>query len=64
MARFNRVFWTFKPCIDAFAHCIPVLKIDCTHLYGKYGGFLLTTTAVDGFHHVLPIAFTIVEGRI
>lgn len=63
MVRFKRVFWTFKPCIDAFAYCIPVLQIDGTHLYGKYRGVLLTATAVDGFHHLLTIAFAIVEGE-
>lgn len=61
--RFKRVFWTFQPCIDAFAHCIPVLQIDGTHLYGKYGGVLLTATAIDGFYHLLPVAFAIVEGE-
>lgn len=63
MVKFKRVFWTFKPCIEAFAHCIPVLQIDGTHLYGKYHGVLLTATAVDGFYHLLPIAFAIVEGE-
>ncbi|KAK1365399.1 hypothetical protein POM88_040960 [Heracleum sosnowskyi] len=63
VARFKRVFWTFKPYIDAFVHCIPVLQIDGTHLYGKYGGVLLTATVVDGFHHLLPVAFAIVEGE-
>ncbi|KAK1381944.1 SWIM-type domain-containing protein [Heracleum sosnowskyi] len=63
VVRFKRLFWTFKPCVDAFKHCIPVLQIDGTHLYGKYGGVLLTATVVDGFHHLLPIAFAIVEGE-
>ncbi|XP_074340497.1 uncharacterized protein LOC141678147 [Apium graveolens] len=63
VAIFKRVFWTFKPCIDAFVNCIPVLQIDGTHLYSKYGGVLLTATAVDGFHHILPVAFAIVESE-
>ncbi|XP_074342179.1 uncharacterized protein LOC141679626 [Apium graveolens] len=33
-------------------------KIECTHLYGKY---LHTATAIDGFHHILPVAFDVVE---
>lgn len=49
--------------MDAFAHCIPVLQIDDTHLYGKYQGVLLTATSVDGFHHLLPVAFALVEGE-
>ncbi|KAL8157715.1 hypothetical protein AgCh_002427 [Apium graveolens] len=63
VVRFKQVFWAFKPCIDAFPHYIPVLLIDATHLYDKYGGVLLTATVVDGFNHILPVAFAIVEGE-
>ncbi|KAK1396350.1 hypothetical protein POM88_006213 [Heracleum sosnowskyi] len=63
VVRFKRVFWAFKPCIDAFPHCIPVLLIDGTHLYDKYGGLLLTATSIDGFKHILPVAFAIVESE-
>ncbi|KAK1362187.1 hypothetical protein POM88_046661 [Heracleum sosnowskyi] len=63
VVRFKRVFWAFKPYIDAFPHCIPVLLIDGTHLYDKYGGVLLTATAVDGFNHLLPVVFGIVESE-
>ncbi|XP_072084663.1 uncharacterized protein [Arachis hypogaea] len=40
-AYFHRLFWTFPPCIEAFHHCKPLVSIDGTHLYGKYGGTLL-----------------------
>ncbi|XP_074346177.1 uncharacterized protein LOC141684944 [Apium graveolens] len=60
---FKRVFWELKPCIDAFPHYIPVLLIDGTHLYDKYGGVLLTATGVDGFNHLHPVAFVVVEGE-
>lgn len=63
VVRFKRVFWAFKPCIDAFPHCMPVILIDGTHLYDKYHGVLLTATAVDGFNHLIPIAFAIVESE-
>ena len=33
---FQRVFWSFKPFIEGFQHCRPVMSIDGTHLYGKY----------------------------
>ncbi|KAL8156429.1 hypothetical protein AgCh_001498 [Apium graveolens] len=36
---------------------------DGTHLYDKYGGVLLTATAVDGFNHILSVASAIVEGE-
>ena len=30
---FQRVFWSFKPSIEGFEHCQPVLSMDGTHLY-------------------------------
>ncbi|XP_074342587.1 uncharacterized protein LOC141680192 [Apium graveolens] len=63
VVRFKRMFCAFKPCIDAFQHCIPVILIDGTHLYDKYRGVLITATTVDGFNHFIPIAFAIVEGE-
>ncbi|XP_016164295.1 uncharacterized protein LOC107606790 [Arachis ipaensis] len=38
---FHRLFWTFPPCIEAFRHWKPLVSIDGTHLYGKYGGLVL-----------------------
>ena len=35
------MFWSFKPSIEGFEHCRPVMNIDGTHLYGKYKGKLL-----------------------
>ena len=43
---FQCVFWSFKPSIEGFEHCCPVLSIDGTHLYGKYKGKLLITMGV------------------
>ncbi|XP_021761761.1 uncharacterized protein LOC110726589 [Chenopodium quinoa] len=31
MEVFERVFWAFKPCIDGFKHCMPILSISGTH---------------------------------
>ncbi|XP_025616735.1 uncharacterized protein [Arachis hypogaea] len=45
---FNRVFWTFPSCVEAFKHYKPLIFIDGTHLYGKYGGTLLMAIAQDG----------------
>jgi len=60
---FERVFWAFKPCIDGFKHCMPVLSIDGTHLYGKYKGTLLVATGVDANYQIFPLAFALVEGE-
>ncbi|XP_057744757.1 uncharacterized protein LOC130962580 [Arachis stenosperma] len=60
---FHRLFWTFPPCVEAFQHCKPLVSIDGTHLYGKYGGTLLLAIAQDGNSNILPIAFALVEGE-
>ncbi|RYQ88376.1 hypothetical protein Ahy_B09g095593 isoform A [Arachis hypogaea] len=62
-AYFHRLFWTFPPCIEAFRHCKPLVSIDDTHLYGKYGGTLLIAIAQDGNSNILPVAFALVEGE-
>ncbi|XP_072071681.1 uncharacterized protein [Arachis hypogaea] len=54
---------TFPPCIEAFQHCKPLVSIDGTHLYGKYGDTLLLAIAQDGNSNILPIAFALVEGE-
>ncbi|XP_015953520.1 uncharacterized protein LOC107477938 [Arachis duranensis] len=62
-AYFHRLFWTFPPCIEVFRHCKPLVSIDGTHLYGKYGGTLLVAIAQDGNSNILPVAFALVEGE-
>ncbi|XP_021761420.1 uncharacterized protein LOC110726274 [Chenopodium quinoa] len=63
MEVFERVFWAFGPCIDGFKHCMSVICIDGTHLYGKYKGTLLVATSVDANFQVFPLAFALVEGE-
>ncbi|KAH0726579.1 hypothetical protein KY284_002444 [Solanum tuberosum] len=60
---FNYVFWTFKPCIDGFVFCRPVILIDGTHVYGKYDIKLLIAIATDGNDSILPLAFAIVANE-
>ncbi|KAH0650215.1 hypothetical protein KY284_030127 [Solanum tuberosum] len=60
---FNYVFWTFKPCIDGFVFCRPVISIDGTHVYGKYDIKLLIAIATDGNGSILPLAFAIVANE-
>ncbi|XP_016185451.1 uncharacterized protein LOC107627101 [Arachis ipaensis] len=60
---FDKVFWSFPSCVEAFKHCKPFVSIDGTHLYGMYGGVLLIAVAQDGNSNILPIAFAIVESE-
>ncbi|KAH0633503.1 hypothetical protein KY284_036289 [Solanum tuberosum] len=60
---FNYVFWTFKPCIDGFVFCRPIISIDGTHVYGKYDIKLLIAIATDGNGSILPLAFAIVANE-
>ncbi|XP_047261670.1 uncharacterized protein LOC124895275 [Capsicum annuum] len=55
---FKFVFWVFKPCIDGFLTCRPVISVDGTHLYGKYEIKLLIVVGID---NILPLAFAIVD---
>ncbi|KAH0647500.1 hypothetical protein KY285_032748 [Solanum tuberosum] len=58
---FKFVFWAFKPCIDGFQTCRPVISVDGTHMYGKYEIKLLIAVGVDGNDNILPLAFAIVD---
>ena len=60
---FHRLFWTCPPCIETFKYCKPFILVDSTHLYGKYGGALLTAIVQDSNSNILPIAFAVVEGE-
>ena len=57
----QRMFWSFKPSIEGFQHCRPVISIDGTHLYGKYKGKLLIAMGCDGNNQLFPLAFAITE---
>ncbi|XP_070040252.1 uncharacterized protein [Nicotiana tomentosiformis] len=56
---FNYVFWAFKPTIDGFPHCRPVISIDGTHVYGKCDIKLLIAITVDDNGQIFPLAFAI-----
>ncbi|XP_020967508.1 uncharacterized protein LOC107615389 [Arachis ipaensis] len=60
---FHRLFWTFPPCVEAFRHCNPLVSVDGTHHYGKYGGTLLIAIAQDGNSNIIPIVFALIEGE-
>lgn len=58
---FEGIFWSFRPSIEGFTHCRPVLSIDGIHLYGKYLGTLLVGTGVDANQCLYLLAFAIVQ---
>ncbi|RYR37533.1 hypothetical protein Ahy_A09g042411 [Arachis hypogaea] len=39
------------------------IRVDGTHLYGKYKGCLLVAVSQDGNNNIVPIVFAIVEGE-
>ncbi|XP_019438996.1 PREDICTED: uncharacterized protein LOC109344699 [Lupinus angustifolius] len=59
----DRVFWAFKPCIEGFGFCKPILQVDGTFLTGKYTGTLLIASSQYGNRRIFPVAFAIVEGE-
>ncbi|XP_019459875.1 PREDICTED: uncharacterized protein LOC109359630 [Lupinus angustifolius] len=59
----DRIFWAFKPCIEGFGYCKPILQVDGTFLTEKYTGTLLIASSQDGNRRVFPVAFAIVEGE-
>ena len=60
---FQRVLWSFKPSIEGFEHCHPILRIDGVHLYGKYKDMLLIVMGYDGNNQSFSLAFAITEGE-
>ncbi|XP_047250059.1 uncharacterized protein LOC124885851 [Capsicum annuum] len=58
---FKFVFWAFKPYIDGFRTCCPVISVDETHLYGKYEIKLLIAVGIDGNDNILSLAFANVD---
>ncbi|XP_070054662.1 uncharacterized protein [Nicotiana tomentosiformis] len=56
---FRYVFWAFKPTIDGFVHCRPVISIDDTHVYEEYDIKLLIVVAVDANGQIFLLAFSI-----
>ena len=60
---FELVFWAFKPCIEGFNYCKPVVQVDDTFFTGKYHDTLLVAIAQDGNRNIFHLAFAIVEGE-
>ena len=58
---FQCVFCAFRPSIEGFKFCKPLITIDGTHFYGKYRHISLTAIAQDGDKGIFPLAFALVE---
>jgi len=59
----NAYFWAFKPCIDGFNYCKPIVQVDRTFLIEKYHETLLIVICQDDNRNIFPLAFAIVEGE-
>ncbi|CAH9103674.1 unnamed protein product [Cuscuta europaea] len=60
---FCRAFWSFKASIDGFCHCLPVVSVDGTHLYGKFKGVLLVAVTMNANREIFPLAYGVVESE-
>jgi MULE transposase domain len=60
---FDRVAWTFGPCIAVWPYLRPVLTIDAGFLSGRYAGKLFMTCGYDAEQQLLPLAFDVVAGE-
>ncbi|KAK1414813.1 hypothetical protein QVD17_30572 [Tagetes erecta] len=58
---FRYMFWAFRPSIEAFSFCIPVISIDATHLKGPYKGKILMAVSKNPNNMILPVAYAIVD---
>ncbi|KAH0744837.1 hypothetical protein KY290_032830 [Solanum tuberosum] len=57
---FKYLFWAFKPSVNGFKSCRPVISIDSTDLYGKYEMKLLIAMGIDANNNNLPLAYALV----
>ncbi|XP_019149647.1 PREDICTED: uncharacterized protein LOC109194108 [Ipomoea nil] len=60
---FKYAFWALKPALDGFKYCLPILTIDGTHLYGKYGGYLLLAVGYNANKEIYPVAYSVVDAE-
>jgi hypothetical protein len=57
---FNRVAWTFGPCIAAWSYLRLVLTINIRFLSGQYAGKLFMTCDYDAEQQLLSLTFAII----
>ena len=56
---FNRVAWSFGPCIQAIPYLRPLISIDAAFLSGRYSGKLFMAVGYDAENGVVPLGFAI-----
>ena len=61
--KFRCMFVCFGAAAQGFAHCLPILGLDGTHLKSKYLGILLAATAVDALGSLFPLAHAVVDAE-
>ena len=57
----NYIFQAFKPSIQDFKHCRPIISIDGTHLYEKFKDKMLITIEIDTENGIFFLAYEIVD---
>lgn len=60
--RFKYLFVALNASIKGYEYMRKVVVVDGTHLKGKYGGCLITTSTQHGNYQIFPLAFAIVDG--
>lgn len=55
------MFWCFRPSINDFNACRPIISVDGIFLRGPYKGVLLVASGWDANNHVYLLAFVIVD---
>ncbi|KAK5825044.1 hypothetical protein PVK06_019846 [Gossypium arboreum] len=54
-------FWLFRPLDEGFKQCKPIVKVDCTFLYGWYNEKLIVVVSQGGARKTIPLASALVK---
>ncbi|GFZ02211.1 hypothetical protein Acr_15g0008190 [Actinidia rufa] len=57
------IFLAFRPCIEGFKNCPPIIRIDGTFLFGMYTGVMLIAMAKTVTNNIFSLAFALVESE-
>jgi len=62
-SKFKWIFISYSASAVGFAHCLPILGLDGTHLKSKYLSILLAATCVDALGSLYSLAFAVVDAE-